>query len=190
MKKIIASLLLICSMLICLPSCGNNTEADKALKKLDTLAKNPSTDYYITIEVKNKLGEKITEQYDVSFFYVKRMVDYRIERLNSFTVDGESIIAPDEYKTVTVGSYDLETSAEARFDLPAFSFTDKALKDYKLEYGVFTAIIADPIEFFGKDLDCKDATLTVSYTESKINTVSISYKAESGNVTTITYTIK
>ncbi len=190
MKKIIVSLLLICSMLICLPSCENNTEADKTLKKLNTLAAKPSTEYSISIEVQNASGDKIVEQYDISFSYGRRMVDYRIERLNSFTVNSEEIIAPDGYKTVTTGSYDRETSAEARFDLPTFNFSDEALKDYKAIDGVFTAKILDSVAFFGKDLDCNDATLTVSYTENKINTVSISYKAESGNVTTITYTIK
>jgi hypothetical protein len=192
MKKIIIALLLIFAMLICLPSCNDNTNKDNTLETLNGLTRNFVTNKAYTIEVvvENASGDKITEEYSITYAYGRRSVEYKIEKINAFIVDGDTITAPEEYITVSTGTYDREESANTRYDLPTFTFSDETVKDYGACDGIMTGKIADLEAFMGSTVKSTDATVEVHYNESNIGRITVSYKTESGNTTTITYTIK
>lgn len=192
MKKIIIALLLIFAMLICLPSCNDNTTKDNTLETLNGLTRNFVTNKAYTIEVvvENASGDKITEEYSITYAYGRRSVEYKIEKINAFIVDGDTITAPEEYITVSTGTYDREESANTRYDLPTFTFSDETVKDYGAKDGIMTGKVADLEAFMGSTVKATDATVEVHYNESNIGRITVSYKTESGNTTTITYTIK
>lgn len=187
MKKIIASIILIFSMIICLASCGSSAEIDAARNKLDSLSSAEREEYTITVTVESE-EDTITESYFVKNRDGKMSVEYKIEKLNAFVPNGDGFTIPEEYMTVSKGTFTDAELAERDFSVPSFDFKSNALQDCALgSGGQFSAKITSVNAFAGKDLTQNPAELVVIYDDDMIHMVKISYESDSGNVVTVTY---
>jgi hypothetical protein len=187
MKRIIIALLLVLTLVICLPSC--NQTGKNPLDTVNTLAQNASGNYTIEIQIASLNGDKVTERYTVTEVDGTRSVSYRIEKINSFVIDGENITVPDDYMTVNEGVYSVEESASSEFDLPSFNFTTAALSSVITEEGKISASLSSTEDFMGAKLVGTGFTVSVNYTETAITSIVISYVTSFNNNVTVTYTL-
>jgi len=194
MKKIIIALILVMAMMLCLPSCDKSSEYKEDLKALDALAANGAKSYTIEITVASAEGERITELYTVKETNGERTVKYKIEKLNGFVVDGDSISAPNEYMSVSEGTFDAAESASEKYAFPSFSFNSNNLSVNKISdhgtYSVMQASINSLNGFTGGSIDGQDPNVTITYNDYQITSIALSYTTASGNTATVTYTIK
>lgn len=188
MKRIIIALILVVSTLLCLSSC-DKTDIDIAREQLDTLAQKEYNHYTIEMTVDSPNGYKITEKYTVKIENGARTVDYRTEKINSFTINGDSISIPEEYMTVTEGTLVNEEVLPTDFSVPKFDFLNDTLRNCLVEDGGtrLTATILSTNNFMGKDLTADNANLEVSYSADTLNYVIVSYTSSSGNSITLKY---
>lgn len=183
----ILSVMLIFTCLFCLTACPVNNED---LDKLAELLANASANYTLKVSTSSEGGFSSSEEYTVSETDGARTVSYKIEKLNGFTVDGDTVTAPEEYRTVSEGTLTGSDAASPRFDLPSFDFSTSSLKNVQVAE-VFplqlSAEISSLESFTGKALSGTGATLSVTYTESAITHITISYTTESGNSCVVEY---
>lgn len=185
-KIIIALLTLTC--LLCLTACPVQTDAD--LDKLAELMQSMSTNYTLKITTTANNGLSITEEYLATETNGTRSVDYWIERLNGFTVDGDTVTAPDEYRTVDEGTLTGDAASSPSFDIPSLDLSTKSLSNVAVAETMplrLTASITSLETFTGKALSGTNATLEVTYTDTSINSIAISYTTTAGNTCTVEY---
>ena len=194
MKKIIIALALIFSIVICLPSCaGNNYEEE--FNKLNTLADKDYSFYTIDIEVKNNNGDmSVKENYMVTSVNGTRTVKYSIERLNDFVVDGDNIFVPNDYMNISSGTLSTTEAEIDKYAFPKFDFSSKTLVVRTLTnkgtYSHMHASVTSFESFMGRSIEGSDGQINVYYNNNQINSIEISFANQSGNFTTITYTIQ
>lgn len=193
MKRTILSLILAFSFVICLFGCASSSEHQEIYDRFNGFSKEVAK-YSIEICVKSPSGNKVTETYDVTVEGTSRTVDYRIEKLNTITVDGDKITVPEDYVSVSQGT--LHTAAESQdtYALPAFQFSDRALENFKRDTGSFpyqfSADVISIKDFMGIDLDATNITLSGGYLASNFSYITIAYTTANGNSVTVTYTYK
>lgn len=189
MKKIIVFALML-SIILCLPSCGNTYS-----KEFDTLNRLSSdieyVFYTIDIETTDENGLTVKEVYNVTNANGKIDATYRIERLNSFTVDGNNIYLPTDHINVTEGTLS-ESAAGSGLALPKFNFSASSLSvTSAVNYGTYsylTANITSMYGFMGLDFSgSSNHTLIVNYGANQINSLTISYTTDNGNAVYLTY---
>ncbi len=188
MKRTIVSLMLILSFIICLSACAPSNENgvyDRFNGFSNSLGK-----YTIEICTNSPSGNKVTETYDVTVEGASRTVNYRIERINTITVDGDKITVPEDSVTTDEGTLHTAVGGQDTYALPAFKFSDSALKNFKNDTATFSADVVSAKEFMGVDLDGADIQLTGHYLDTGFTYVTLSYTTESGNKVTVTYTYK
>lgn len=192
MKKIIVFALIL-SVILCLPSCGDTNS-----QEFDTLNKLSSdieyVFYTIDIETTDENGMTVKEIYNVTNTNGQIKATYRIERLNSFTVDGNNIYLPTDQVTVTEGTL-TESASESSLALPKFNFSASSLSvTSAVNYGTYsymTANITSMYGFMGFDFsDSSNHTLTVNYNENQLNSLCICYTTSNGNTTYLTYSFQ
>ena len=188
MKRIILALLVIFSLVIALPSCelSSGTASNPEFDWLNTLCARSFSNYTIDISVESEDGVKVTEHYDVKIVDGVKNINYRIERLSAFDiVDGE-IVLPNDYMSVVEGS--ITTTEEDEYALPTFNFSYDCLKSDVVISNTLKAKITSLSKFMGVDFEATDAKVIAVYSSYTVESVSITYTSESGNVVTITYT--
>ena len=192
MKRIIITLFLILSIIICLPACEDN--------KNNTVVENPKFESYnamlnqefsnYTIEITTTSANKhvVSEKYTVTTKNGSRSVAYRIEELNSLAVTENGIVVPNSYKTVTEGVYDSVSSASKKYDLPSFNFSHKCLsKDGISIPSSYSTAITSIERFMGLKLDVTNASLEFNFEGNNAKSLIISY-TDAGNTVVLTYT--
>ena len=187
MKRIIIALLLVFTLVICLPSCNQNGKSP--LDTVNELAQKASGNYTIEIQIASLNGDKVVERYNVTEADGQRSVSYRIEKINSFIIGEDEITIPDSYLTVTEGVYSVEESASTDFDLPSFNFTSASLSNVTVEDGKISASIASTEALMGTKLVGSDFTVSINYTSEAITSIVIGYVTSFGNNVTLTYTL-
>ena len=134
--------------------------------------------------LENNLFAYDTEKYTVT----GDSVQYKVERLNAFTPNGDSYNVPDSYKTVEEKVLTPEEQKNHNYSLPNFKFVDSALGTPTISGGTLNASIISIKNFMGKDIDAENAVLKVSYSPNSIGYISVSYTTGNGNRVTIKYT--
>ena len=186
MKRIIIAIILLISLVICLPSCNGvkeNPEFAKFNEMFDTTFEN----YKITISTSSKNGMSVTNEYVVTTLNGQRQVSYKTETLNQFIVNGNSIEIPESYVTVEQGTYDATTSASSSFDVPKFNFSYKCIKSDIMISNTFSADITSLNDFMGLDVNSTDAEFTVLYSEKSPESIEISYVTDEDVTIVILY---
>ena len=185
MKKIILILFVIFSLVIALPSCGNENESHPEFDWLNSLCNRNYDSYTIDIVIESSNGDKIEELYDIDITDGVKNVSYKIERISTFeTQDGE-IVIPSDYINVTEGSF--TTDNENEYALPSFDFSYNSLQSDIIIANTLRAKIISLDKFIGIDMNATDAKVVAEYTAISVKNVAISFVTESGNTITVTY---
>ena len=193
MKKKILSILCVIAMVFSLCACLDQNAAEEALlKNLNSYAAERYESYTIKIETANRNGGKVTEYHSVTVIDGIRNVNSRFEKINPFTIDGDTITAPEEYMTVSETTFTVSESESTAFGLPCFRFDRDALSNVKLDDEsypyVLTADVTSTAAFMQNSIDGSNFKLEVEYVTGALYSLQLRYKTESGNNVTVTYT--
>ena len=192
MKRTILSLMLVFSLIICLCGCVSS-DNQEIYDRFNGFSKDVSK-YSIEICVTSPSGNKVTETYDVTVEGASRTVNYRIEKLNTITVDGDEITVPEDYVSVSQGTLHSAAEGQDTYALPNFQFSDRALENFKRNTASFpysfSADVVSLKDFMGIDLNATDITLTGGYLISNFSYITVAYATANGNTVTVTYTYK
>ena len=180
-------------MLLSLSACVSQDPAlDELLQDLSEYAAVSAESYSLVIETTERGGATITEKYTVTFADGVRNVTGRIEKINPFLVDGDTITAPDEYMTVTESSFTVSASESDAFALPAFKFSQDTLSEITTDLTSFpyvlTADVTSPSAFMGTEVAGSNMKLTAEYVLGSLYAIQLRYKTENDNTVTVTYT--
>ncbi len=191
MKRIIISLILVFSFIICLPACSLLSGNAEIYEKFNNFSSNVNK-YTIEIQVTSPNGNMVNETYQVIVEGTTRTVNYLIEKINTITVDGNNITVPEDYIDVTEGTAQETVGSQDAYALPTFKFSDLALKNFERDTTSFpykfSADVISTKSFMGVDLDANDITLTGAYLVTNFSYITLSYTTENGNTVTVTYT--
>lgn len=201
MKRILFSLLLIFSMVICLPSCKDNkVEENPEFAKFNAMFEASFENYTITVETTSKNGQVINDEYVVTTVDGVKAVAYRVEVLNTFAFEGETITAPDGYKTVYEGTCEADkftptsaiipsTSASSfmNFDVPKFKFSYNYIDNDMIVPGIFMGKITSLNGFMGLNVESSEANFALEYGANAPVSMQVTYVTEKGNTVVITY---
>lgn len=193
MKKTILSILCLIAMVFSLCACAEqNPVNDALLSELDGYAAIRYESYTIKIVSENRNGGKVTEQHSVTVTDGVRNVSSRIETINPFLIDGETVTAPEEYMTVSEFTSTVNEGESTEFGLPGFHFKNGALANIKSDKQsypyVFTADVGSIPGFMQTSIDGSDFKLEVEYVTGALYSLVLSYKSIDGNNVTVTYT--
>ena len=190
MKRAIIALILVLSVLVCLPACGQTSAGQDIYTQLNGFS-NTANSYTIQICVTSPAGNKVTETYAVTVAGTTQTVDYRIEEINPITVDGNSITVPESYVTVTEGTLHATADSQSPYAVPSFKFSDSVLKNFTAAASgyprSFSADVVNAKDFMGRELNGSDITISGSFTASSFEEIVVAYKTASGNTVTVTY---
>lgn len=183
MNRSIIAIGLILVMLLSFTSCTLGGTQDPYYQTLNELVKKLPESYTLVITVESGNGNIVTEKYNVN----GDSVQYKVERINAFTPNGDSYNVPDSYKTVEEKTLTPEEQKNHDYSIPNFKFVDSALGTPTISGGTLNASIISIKNFMGKDIDAEDAVLKVSYSPNSIGYISVSYTTGNGNRVTIKY---
>ena len=202
MKRILFSLLLIFSMVICLPSCQDNTvEENPEFAKFNEMFEASFENYTITVDTTSQNGQVINDEYVVTTVDGVKAVAYRVEVLNTFAFEGETITAPDNYKTVYEGTCEADkltptsgiipsssaSTSFMNFDVPKFKFSYKHIDNEMIIPGRFMGKITSLNGFMGLNVEASEAEFALEYNASAPKSMQITYVTNNGNTVVITY---
>lgn len=187
MKRITLALLLTFALILSLASCVEN-EGNKDLEKLNELAASLDANYVLTISVESESGNEANKEYTVSTENGTTAVHAKFETINSFSVNGDDITAPDSYTTVTERNLTSEEVANGRFNLPAFNFSSSNLSNIVIVNGTLSAKVASIKNLMGTTLDASNIKLTVKYSNTAIQSIVINYTTSQNDTVTLSYT--
>ena len=189
MKRILIVIILVLSLVICLPSCEKKIKENPEFARFNEMFQVTFDNYKINVSSTSINGYTINDEYTVSTLNGTRTVYYKVETLNEFVCNGDTIEIPENYKTVTQGVYDAETSASSSFDIPKFNFSYKCIKSDVITSDTFSAEITSLVDFMGLDIKVTDAKFNASYSRTYPNSIEISYITKENVTVVITYTI-
>ena len=193
MKRAIIALILVLSVLVCLPACSQPSAGQSIYEQLNGFS-NAANSYTIQICVTSPAGNKVTETYAVTVNGAEQTVDYRIEEINTITVNGDSITVPENYATVTKGTLHATADSQSPYAVPSFMFSDSVLKNFKADGSgyprSFSADVVNAKDFMGRELNGRDITISGSFTASSFEEIVVAYKTASGNTVTVSYSFK
>ncbi|MBQ1261980.1 MAG: hypothetical protein IIY01_03535 [Clostridia bacterium] len=191
--KLICFALLLC-LASCLGACQEPTDAPPAgdgpeiCEKLDTLLDaevNAVTVEIITVTA----GITLKAEYAVT----KTSVVYSVDRLNK--LEGDEI--PEEYKTTLSGNATIENGTVTKIDgdaidLPTydqltgnFSIKKENLVEIEEGEGSLKAKVLSPEAFLGTKVDVKDMTVSITYTDTAITRLTVTYSTSTSTVATV-----
>ena len=194
MKRILIVLLLILSMMICLPACKNNKiEENPEFAKFNTMFEAAFENYTITVDTTSPDGHELNDKYTVSTVNGNKTVTYSIETLNLFDISGDAISVPNGYKNVQAGTCDATefnnvTNKSLNLDVPKFQFSYKYINSDMIIPGRVVAKINSLNGFMGLNVEVKEAKLALQYTADVPVSMQITYVTQNGNTVVITYT--
>lgn len=191
--KLIYFVLLLC-LAMCLGACQPSTDTPPAgetpeiCETLNTLLEAEMN--AVTVEI-TTVTEGITLK--AEYAVTKDSVVYSVEQLNK--LEGDDI--PEEYKTTLSGTATVENGTVTKIDgdaieLPTydqltgrFSFEKGNLSEILEENGRFQAKVLSPKDFLGTKVDAEEMRITVTYTETAITTLTLTYNTATSAVTTV-----
>lgn len=201
MKRILLSLLLIFSVVICLPSCNDVTiEENPEFAKFNAMFEKEFENYTITVDTTSYNGDVLNDKYVVTTVDGNKSVKYRIETLNEFVVNGDVITAPESYKKVVEGTQnlsinfaplsdtsDITTKPYMNCNVPQFNFSYACLENEIITPQSFKADITSLNGFMKLNVKGTDATVMVKFSGEAVNSIEITYLTEAQSTVVITY---
>ncbi|MBO5715486.1 MAG: hypothetical protein J6S23_03720 [Clostridia bacterium] len=201
MKRILLVLLLIFSMVICLPSCNDKIEENPEFAKFNAMFEKEFENYTITVDTTSANGDVLNNKYVVTTVDGNKKVNYRIETLNSFSVDGDNITAPDGYKKIVEGTQnvsitvapfsndsDYVTKPYMHCAVPKFNFSYTCLNSEIITPISFKANVTSLSKFMSLNVEATDAEVLVEYSGDSVNSIKITYVTEAESTVVIKYT--
>ena len=194
MKRILLVLLLIFSMVICLPSCDEKIEENPEFAKFNEMFNKDFENYTITVDTTSYNGDVLNNKYVVSTVDGKKTVTYRVETLNEFTVDNDNLIAPESYKNIVEGTKSLD-SMKYNDDLapyihcivPRFNFSYSCLSSDIITPVSFKANITSLYGFMKLNVEATDATVSIEFSGETVDSIEISYVTTAESTVVIKY---
>lgn len=199
MKRIIIAILLICILITPMVACDPQTTTpdpkdpsteNTKLAKLDELAQKLENNFVIDVLVSSTYGLVASEQHTITTVDGHMRVFSKIERINSFVIEGDVITAPDSYSTIVEKELSEDEIANGNFNVPAFNFKTTSLSSIISMNGVTTAKLGSIKSFLGITITGKDAKIIVNHTDDAISSIEINYVTPQNNSVTIKYTFK
>ena len=190
MKRILIALFLVFSLVICLTGCPEKIEEHPEFAKFNEMFANGFENYTITVVTSSYNDDFLNDTYHVTTVDGVTYVTYKVEKLNEFIIEGDTITIPEGYKTVTEGVYNSNTDAEIvdSYKVPAFNFSYACIFNETITDSTFVATIHSLNGFMGLDLEVTDATVRVQFEGTTPTSVVISYYTAEENSVIITYT--
>ena len=185
---------LLLGMVMCLGACqpstdtppeGMSPEICETLNALLRAEKNA-----VTVEITTVTsGMTLTAEYTAT----KSVITYSVERLNK--LEGDEL--PEEYKTTFSGTATVENGTVTKIDgdaidLPTydqltgnFSIKKENLVEIEEGEGSLKAKVLSPEAFLGTKVDVKDMTVSITYTDTAITRLTVTYSTSTSTVTTV-----
>lgn len=156
---------------------GGGTETKTVYEILDGLAaKKPAG---ATLGVTTVTGgETLTGSYTFAAAESGYTVTYSYEKLNTVEVSDGGITVPTEAKSTVSGTTTAETLGLN------LSFAQANFTDFTDSDGSVTAGVSNPAAFMkDREFTCTDMTLSLTYTDSAITAITVSYSTADSQVT-------
>ena len=196
MKKAIATLLASAMLMLLLTACVALTPAEppEQTSNVERIAELAAKSYSsITLDVTTVTdGVRLSASYTLT----QDRVSYSIEKLNTFPTDGNAAELSPSYKTTLTGEAVIEngvlkTLDGEAVDLPSydelrggFHFDESNFKNVVDSATSFQADVISPSGFFGASVNVSNLKVSVSYSESAITQIDLSYQTERSAVQT------
>ena len=188
MKRILLAIVLILSLVICLPSCGEKEIPENPeFARFNEMFQASFENYVITVCSTSASGYQLNNEYIITTADGVRSVAYTVETLNEIVVDGDLMEIPESFKNIEQGIYDAEISASSSFDVPKFNFSYKCIKSDIITPQSFSAQITSLAGFMGSDINATNAEFSISYSDNVPSSIEISYVTEENVTVIITY---
>ena len=193
MKTKILSVLCVIAAVLSLCACGQQNAAEDALlRELNGYASERYDSYTIKIETADRNGGKVTELHSITVNNGLRYVESRFEEINSFTIDGDTVTAPEEYMTVRETTSTVNESESTAFGLPIFQLDRDSLKNIKIDKDsypyVLTADVISTASLMQNSIDGTNFKIEIEYVTGSLYSLQLRYKTDNGNNVTVTYT--
>lgn len=196
MKKVVIALAIIVALAVCLCACNltlNNSELNK-LNEMIAIDRNN-----VDIEVKATAnGETLTNTFSVKTQDGKSVIDYRIESLNSLSINGNN---EDSYKKVTEGTVEVENKQITQLNGEPVDIAFEEIKNptftFKSSYFNYVLItetnieleVKNPSAFMGiNNFDGKNMIFVATYEEDLFKSIKLTYTMSNGSMIEIQYT--
>lgn len=207
MKKTLLSILLLFALLLSMTACFDFESESK-----NPTGENPppvtKTVYETLTELSAKQYDKVTltvsvtagdVTLDACYTVTESKVAYTVEQLNKLPTDGTwDGVSPDPIVTLS-GTATVSNGKITHVDgdpvtLPEgelngkFGFSEGNFKNVTAENGRFRAEVLSPAAFLGTKSDADDMTVDVTFTQTALRTVMLTYStAQSSVITTYTF---
>lgn len=190
MKRFLIALLLIFSIVICLPSCQQPPviEENPEFDRFNSMFAQGFENYTITVSTTSPNGQVVNKKYVITTVNGERSISYEIETLNPFVIIDGVLTAPKEYKTVESGTYNNDLATQGTFDVPKFTFSYRYIENDMIIPGRFIAKIIALDGFTGLDIKSSEAKFTLDFAENAPKSMQITYVSKSNNTVVVTYT--
>lgn len=189
MKRNLIAIILVLSLVICLPSCfEKKIEENPEFARFNEMFATGFENYTITVSSTSESGYTVKNEYTVSTVNGERSVSYKIETLNKFTVEGDLIEIPKEYVSVQQGTFNADQSASESFNVPKFNFSYKCIESDIITPKTFSADITSLADFAGISDTASSAEFSLEYSDNSPASMQISYVNGDNVTVVITYT--
>ena len=196
MKRILLSIVLIIAMLICTASCNksNSTSPIPETSKnvWETLQKLSQKQYdEVKLDIQTVTDDIVL---NASYILANSHVTYSIEQLNLLPSNGDLTNALPEYKTTFSGLAIIKDGKVDKIDgdivdIPSydelvgnFNFQESSFKNIKAEDGKVTADVASAFGFMGTSKNLSDMRIVVTYSDTALHKLEISYNTTNSTV--------
>ena len=209
MKKIIISIVLLLSLLMCMTACSGSKNPEPTPGGDTTTPTPPSQ---ATETIYDKLDDfadlnyqqikltivTVTDDIQLSANYTlsQSNVSYSVEQLNMLPSNGNLIGISPDYKTTRTGYAKIVDGKVTELDgeevtLPTydelkgnFSFAESNFKNVTTQGNSLSADVDSPSSFYGSTVNVQNMKLTVEYTETALSKIVITYQTANSTVTT------
>lgn len=197
MKKILIVLSILVIFAVCLSACEVVTSNSDYTKFNNMIATERSS---VAIEVKTTLnGETLTNKFHVEKKNGKSIIEYRIETMNKFSIEGAN---EDSYKTVSEGTVEVEGDKITQLNgkhvdyafnkITSSTFTFKAsyFSKSKITETTIELDVKNPSAFIGQSaFDGKEVKFSATFNDYNLfETMTLTYLTKNGLSVEITYT--
>ena len=214
MKKILLSIVLLLAMIIAMVSCNQpNPEPSPQTTTPDSeqtiggdIQETPKTVWEILQELSQKQYSKVeldiqtvtgNIELNANYILTNSNVNYSVEQLNLLPSDGDLTNISPEYKTRLSGTATIKNGKVDKIDgdtvdIPsydelkgAFNFKESNFKNVKIENGKLTADVISVSDFMGTSKNLSNMQIVVTYNDTVLQKLEITYNTTNSTVTTV-----
>lgn len=193
MKKYTCFILMLCLLLTCLFSCGNDSDnkdtdaGESVYEKLQQMVgEEPSS---LTVRIKTDVGGdvELQSEYKLEKTSSGQRVSYTVQQMSGFTGENGELTIPEERvatlrgEAVVSGGRVVSQSGDtvdtdlAKIGLPHFDFDESNFANVSESDGRFSADVTSPARFMGSDGGVEDMTVEVIYTDRGVSSIRLCY---------------